>query len=225
MPGDHFRVARNPTDFEKEDQLDRVYWKAMARDEIPERPARLELKRMRLKSTDSGDPSTHQGLVECAAKWLSGSKRCPVVVKEQYSNCAEFPDAMGFLMNGGKTRSISVECKASRSDFLNDRKKNHRFHLDFTAKGDFRYYLVAENVAVDLAEIPAGWGLLRMKGERVRVVREAEHQERTAESMREEVTFLYAVIRKTMFDGPGFIVGRNAEERPKFVASEKPNSQ
>lgn len=221
MPGEHFRVSRNRYDFEKQDQTDRVYWEAMAREEIPERNSRMELKPIRAKALDADNPATHQGLVERAAKWLAGTKRCPVVIKEGYSNCAEFPDAIGYYNDGGKTRSITVECKASRSDFLNDRKKTHRFHATYTAKGDFRFYLVAEGVKVDLSEIPAGWGLLRMKGERVRVERDAEHQERTPESLREEVTFMFAIIRKTMFDGPGFIDGHSAAERPKFVVTEK----
>lgn len=219
-PGEHFKVSKTVYDFEKEDQVDRAYWRAMAREEIPPRRDRLELKRIRLKAVDAGNTATHQGLVECAAKWLAGTKRCPVVVKELYSRCSEFPDAMGFQMTCGcgcaKMTSITVECKASRADFLNDRKKSHRHQVDLTAKGDFRFYLVGETVAVDAAELPEGWGLLRMQGDRVRVVRDAVRQDRTVESLREEASFMFAIIRRTMFEGPGFIVGRDAEARPEF---------
>lgn len=219
MPGEHFKVTRTPYDFEMEDRTDPSYWKPMAREETPQRPDRLELKRIRLKSADANNPARHQGLVERAVKWLSRTKKCPIVIPELHSRCEEFPDAMGFVMSCGpaKAASITVECKASRSDFLNDRKKLHRADLENTAKGDFRFYLVGESVVVDVAELPPGWGLLRIKGDRVRVERDATRQARTVNSLREETAFMFAIIRRTMFEGPGFIAGHDAADRPKFV--------
>lgn len=67
---------------------------------------------------------------------------------------AENPDVWG--TNG--CQSTMIEVKTSRSDFLKDKEKFYRTHLDH-AVGNYRYYLCPEDVIHPL-EIPKGWGLL-----------------------------------------------------------------
>ena len=65
---------------------------------------------------------THNDLVESAARWLR--KEHSIVITEMSGsgswNSGEIPDAIGW--NDGSTTTL-IECKASRSDFLSDRKK------------------------------------------------------------------------------------------------------
>ncbi|HEX9959843.1 MAG TPA: hypothetical protein VGB00_02855, partial [Pyrinomonadaceae bacterium] len=78
---------------------------------------------------------THAELVAIAREWLK-THHCSVVVSEITSAASEQPDAIGW--RGGN--SILIECKVSRSDFLADRKKSFREHLEM-GMGDYRYFL------------------------------------------------------------------------------------
>jgi hypothetical protein len=62
---------------------------------------------------------THKELVEIAYKWILKNGSVGVAVKELYSLASEIPDVIGF----GGWESVVIECKASRSDFLADKKK------------------------------------------------------------------------------------------------------
>ena len=110
---------------------------------------------------------THDELVQRAAKWLRNSAKVPYhhnPDKRQDAHCrtvlteqcggSEIPDAIGWFHGSG---SILIECKASRSDFLADRKKPHR-RYGFSL-GDYRYYMSPRNL-LKKEEIPDGWGLL-----------------------------------------------------------------
>lgn len=94
---------------------------------------------------------THDDLVLRAKKWLAG--RCGVVLTEYVCDTREVPDAIGF----SSRRSILVECKATRADFLADRRKTHRNGL--RRMGNYRFYLVPPRL-VSVEEVPDGWGLL-----------------------------------------------------------------
>lgn len=60
-----------------------------------------------------------------------------------------------------------IECKASRSDFLADRKK--KFRVDpALGMGDARLFLAPPGI-IRAADLPAGWGLLVAEGGRVRI--------------------------------------------------------
>lgn len=99
---------------------------------------------------------THDELVKRAAKWLR-SQGCGVVIHDGMranTGSGEQPDAIGWR---GRI-SILVECKASRADFLSDRKKVFRVapHLGM---GDWRFYLCPPHL-IERDELPEGWGLL-----------------------------------------------------------------
>jgi hypothetical protein len=101
---------------------------------------------------------THQQLVERAVAWLRGIYRCGLVLSEQSCVTGEIPDVIGWK---GKCRSVLIECKVSRSDFLADADKPFRKD-PCSAVGCERYYLVPTGM-VGIAELPPGWGLLEWR--------------------------------------------------------------
>lgn len=95
---------------------------------------------------------THSELVDIAEKWLL--KRCGFAFKELSTMAMEIPDAIGFRSD----TSILVECKTSRQDFLNDKKKQFRA-IPSMGVGRFRYYL-CEKGLIKPEELPDKWGLI-----------------------------------------------------------------
>lgn len=146
---------------------------------------------------------THAQLVERARGWLQ-RQGCQVVLCEfTLDEYGEIPDAfglnfeIGFDWSGGRrdellsirARSILIECKASRADFLRDARKPHRQLTDALKTpaasgrqqtpvpgvpplGDQRYYLTPRGL-LDQAEIPGGWGLLEATARQIRKVVDA----------------------------------------------------
>lgn len=140
---------------------------------------------------------THKALVELAGRWLE--RRCGVVLTE-YScwNSSEIADAIG--LRPWPRGSILVECKASRDDFLKDRRKPHRATVE--RMGNYRYYLTPRDM-VNPAWLPEGWGLLSAldgRKQRVKVVIEAplhlEPEIKVAESQ-----ILYSLARRAVLRG------------------------
>lgn len=99
---------------------------------------------------------THNELVIRAEKWLK-QQGCKVTIRDQcriYTSNGELPDAIGWRDG----LSILIEAKASRSDFLADKKKS--FRADPTkGMGDWRFYLCPPDV-IKPEDLPDRWGLL-----------------------------------------------------------------
>lgn len=99
---------------------------------------------------------THRQLCDRAAHWLQSSKNCKVVLIERNTGgCAEEPDAIGWTWDAF---SYLIEVKVSRSDFLADKKKDHR-RRPHTGMGRQRFYLCPKGM-IKPEEVPEGWGLL-----------------------------------------------------------------
>lgn len=100
---------------------------------------------------------THRELVEAAYKWCLNNTSCGVAFRElRTSNCAcEEPDVIGF---GGSGHSVLIECKASRSDYLSDKKKPARQFPEL-GMGTQRFYCTPHNL-IKTSELPDGWGLV-----------------------------------------------------------------
>ena len=81
---------------------------------------------------------THNELVDRAEKWLK-NQGCGVVFRDEFrahTHNGEQPDSIGWRDG----LSILIECKASRSDFLADKKK--RFRQDPSiGMGDWRFFM------------------------------------------------------------------------------------
>jgi len=108
---------------------------------------------------------THAELVAIAERWLS-NQGCKIVLREFSTQIqsGEIPDAIGF----GRGTSVLVECKTTRSDFLRDKRKPFRRAPEH-GLGDWRYYLCPADV-IQPSDLPQGWGLLWLQGNRVRAI-------------------------------------------------------
>lgn len=109
---------------------------------------------------------THSELCKVACKWLKNTIRCGVVAVEPVcaSLTGEIPDAIGFVATSART--VLVECKTSRSDFLKDKKKFHRNDHCSTSLGAWRFFLISGDFVTE-KDIPDGWGVYLYDGKKV----------------------------------------------------------
>jgi hypothetical protein len=98
---------------------------------------------------------THSDLVEIAYKWVMKNASCGFAFKEFKSLAEEQPDVIGF---GSSGHSVLIECKASRSDFLADKRKPFRVNPQLGMGSQRLYCCPAGLIKVD--ELPEGWGLI-----------------------------------------------------------------
>jgi hypothetical protein len=134
---------------------------------------------------------THAQLVNLAVDWLR-RYRCGVVLSEQACASGEMPDAIGWK---GKCRSVVVECKLSRGDFLADRLKPFRQSPEI-ALGCERFYLAPAGLIAP-QELPPGWGLLECAGRRVEMrVKPPRRSLRAPAGMEHEMNLLLASLRR-----------------------------
>jgi len=138
---------------------------------------------------------THDDLVEIGRRWMSA--RSPVVVTEISSGVGEEPDVIGFSTGLKKGRrpvgygTVLIECKASRSDFLSDKKKYYRRNPE-VGLADYRLFLCPTGL-IKVEELPEGWGLLETQGENVKFVHIPSRQ--TCDKIKESA-LLVSVIRR-----------------------------
>jgi hypothetical protein len=137
----------------------------------------------------------HDELVNKTAKWLRKHSQnikvpnCPFILTELVSNTTygEIPDVIGFGF-----RSVMIEVKVSRSDFLTDKKKMCRKYENW-GMGELRYYCCPENM-IKVEELPDKWGLLYLTGKRIKLIKNSELHEAHIKSER---TMLLSVMRRT----------------------------
>jgi hypothetical protein len=136
---------------------------------------------------------THEGLVDLAVHWLRSSYGCGIILSEQACCSGEIPDVIGWK---GRCRSVLVECKVSRSDFLADRNKPWRIDAE-GALGCERYYLAPAGLIAQ-AELPPGWGLLQVCGRKVEVAVACQKRRslRTSRGLLNEMNLLLASLRR-----------------------------
>lgn len=135
----------------------------------------------------------HDLLVQKAARWCLRTRSCSFALCEPYSSGIEQPDVLAWQMRG---HSILVECKASRADFLADKRKPTRKQPWSLGVGQERWYACAPGI-VKPEDIPDGWGCLVLtKGGRFRRIKTAEHQEEIdRDIMRREFLTLLPALR------------------------------
>ena len=133
---------------------------------------------------------THSQLVQKAVQWLR-SYRCGVILSEQACASGEMPDAIGWKR---ACRSVLVECKISRADFLADREKPFRQKSQH-GMGCERFYLTPSGL-LRPEELPEAWGLLECRNREINVVRPAAKNLRTATGFRHEMNLLLASLRR-----------------------------
>jgi len=136
---------------------------------------------------------THPALVELAVRWLRTSYRCGIILSEQACCSGEVPDVIAWKV---RCRSVLVECKVSRADFLADREKPWR--LDpHNALGCERFYMAPAGL-IAAAELPVGWGLLEVRGQKVEIAVACNKRKslRTPEGLLNEMNLLLASLRR-----------------------------
>jgi hypothetical protein len=136
---------------------------------------------------------THEKLVKKARAWLL--REHGLVISEMAS-IGEQADAIGF-----SKYSTLIECKTSRADFLADLKKYFRRSPE-AGMGDARYYFTPPGL-IRREELPAGWGLLELHGERIYKVAEAKS---VPKDHRAEMGLLVSALRRLDGHGPGVSV-------------------
>ena len=113
---------------------------------------------------------THAQLVSKAVEWLR-RYGCGIVLSEQACVSGEVPDAIGWK---GACRSVVVECKLSRSDFLADRAKPFRQNSEL-GLGCERWYLTPAGL-LSAEDLPRCWGLLESRAGKLQVAVKASRQ-------------------------------------------------
>ena len=136
---------------------------------------------------------THEAMVELAVKWLRTRYRCGIVLSEQACCSGEVPDVIGWK---GRCRSVLVECKVSRADFLADRNKPWRTNPE-SALGCERFYMAPAGM-IAAAELPEAWGLLEVRGRKVEMTVSCRKRKslRTQEGLLNEMNLLLASLRR-----------------------------
>ena len=161
---------------------------------------------------------THNALVDLARRFLIGQK-CNIVITEMASGAGQEPDAIGWPWDGW---SILIECKASRADFLSDKKKGTR--MGGVSMGAYRYYLAPRGL-IDISELPNGWGLLEPYGKGAG--KRMESRCFGEYSTRNEALLLISAMRRLKFtDQPGIrvrqyqIIGESANRATLGIRTE-----
>jgi hypothetical protein len=101
------------------------------------------------------------------------------------------PDAIGWKR---ACHSVLVECKVTRSDFLADRAKPFRVKPE-QGVGCERFYLVPAGL-LRREELPADWGLLELRHNKIETTRSSARNLRTAAGFRYEMNLLLASLRR-----------------------------
>ena len=150
---------------------------------------------------------THDMLVKQAKRWLETNSKlsCGVVLAEYRCYANSIPDVIGFNAD----RSIVIECKISRSDFLADKHKPHRGYVN--QLGNKRFYFVLPHI-LSAEDIPEDWGLIYAGDKRVTIVKDAPyHTEPTVKVA--EYSILYSIARRANIKG---FMNEITKPLPKF---------
>jgi hypothetical protein len=152
----------------------------------------LLLSRYNNTMPKSASSLKHTHLVSKAVDWLRHEYRCGIILSEQYCATGEIPDAIGWK---GLNRSVVVECKVSRGDFLADATKPFRLRPE-EGLGCERFYLAPCGV-IGLEELPPNWGLLEYAKKSISVSRKAARKDlRSAIGLMKEMNLLLASLHR-----------------------------
>ncbi|WP_313418801.1 hypothetical protein [Sphingobacterium multivorum] len=105
---------------------------------------------------------THSQLIAIGIDFVKKRFRYPLVFSEIMSAVytGEIPDIIAF---GAFNKSIVLECKISRSDFLRDRKKPFRLDPSL-GMGKYRFYIAPVGI-IHPSDLPERWGLIVVDSE------------------------------------------------------------
>lgn len=100
---------------------------------------------------------THKMLVDLAAKRIKTHfDSISLVLTELKSFAGEIPDVIAFRYD----KTILIECKTSRADFLRNKNKNwYKNTQGYKALGHYRIFFAPEGL-IKTDELPSFWGLI-----------------------------------------------------------------
>jgi hypothetical protein len=134
----------------------------------------------------------HAQLVARAVDWLRCHYKCGIILSEQSCATGEVPDVIAWK---GFCKSVLVECKVSRADFLADAAKPFRLNPG-EGMGSQRFYLAPAGI-INANELPKHWGLLELYGRDIRVaVKPGRIDLRSEVGLRKEMNLLLASLRR-----------------------------
>jgi len=134
----------------------------------------------------------HAQLVARTVEWLRRHYKCGIILSEQYCATGEVPDVIAWK---GFCKSVLVECKVSRADFLADAAKPFRQKPE-AGMGCQRFYMAPAGM-VRPEELPKHWGLLELQGREVRMsVKPGRVDLRSEIGMGKEMNLLLASLRR-----------------------------
>lgn len=140
----------------------------------------------------TADHKKHALLVSKAVHWLRSYYKCGVILSEQYCATGEVPDVIGWK---GFCRSVLIECKVSRTDFLADAAKPFRQHPE-EGMGCERFYLAPAGV-IRREDLPKHWGLLELRAREIHLaVKPGRIDLRSATALMKEMNLLLASLRR-----------------------------
>jgi hypothetical protein len=140
----------------------------------------------------SSNELKHAQLVARAAEWLRRNYKCGIILAEQYCATGEVPDVIAWK---GFCKSVLVECKVSRADFLADAGKPFRLKPE-EGLGSQRFYMAPAGM-IRAGELPKHWGLLELHGREVRmVVKPGRIDLRSDVGLMKEMNLLLASLRR-----------------------------
>lgn len=131
---------------------------------------------------------THESLRKRALKWLTLTNHCGAVLSEIVAACGEIPDAIGWQAH----RSVAVECKVSRADFLANQSKPHSWNG--MGVGQLRFYLCPPDLLTEKDVRGTDWGLLYANEKHVAVVVQGTMREQY--DLLSERTMLVSALRR-----------------------------
>ncbi len=138
------------------------------------------------------DKKKHALLVAKAVQWLRTRYRCGVILSEQYCATGEVPDVIAWK---GFCRSVLVECKVSRADFLADAAKPFRQNPE-EGLGCERFYLAPAEV-IRREDLPKHWGLLELRAREIHLVAKPGRIDlRSPVALMKEMNLLLASLRR-----------------------------
>ena len=134
----------------------------------------------------------HAQMVARAVEWLRHRYGCGIILSEQYCASGEVPDVIGWK---GFCKSVLIECKVSRADFLADSGKPFRLHPE-DGLGSQRFYMAPAGT-IRREELPKCWGLLEPKGCEVQMTVKPGRQDlRSPAGLMKEMNLLLASLRR-----------------------------
>ncbi|HAL44577.1 MAG TPA: hypothetical protein DCP47_01425 [Phycisphaerales bacterium] len=142
----------------------------------------------------------HKQLVKQAANYLRNDIGLSVVITERTTQI-EIPDVIGY--RGGF--SWLIECKASKADFLADKKKLFRINPE-QGIGYYRFYLAPINM-IKVGELPENWGLIEVFNDegKLRNIRAKDSQPFYERNMQNEIAGLVSVMRRLQISATVFV--------------------